>query len=61
MEKWKKNKQSGHFSVTFTGTPSTCTSTCYVLVVFGKHVPVHVRHVPVHLVLFFLFRPVFVF
>ena len=26
-----------------------------------EHVPVHVGGVPVHLVLFFLFRPIFVF
>ena len=39
----------------------TCTGTLYVLVIFGQCVPVHVRGVPVHPVLFSQFRPVFVF
>ena len=48
MEKWMKNKHSGQFSV-------MCTGTLCVLVIFGQCVPVHIRGVPVHLVLLFLF------
>ena len=36
---------SGQFSV-------TCTGTVWVLVIFGQHVPVQVRPVPVHAALF---------
>ena len=48
MEKWVKNTHSGHFS-------ETCTGTLCVLVIFGQCVPVHIRGVPVHPVLLFLF------
>ena len=56
-----KNTHSGQFLVMCTGTLSTCTSTLFVLVIFGQCVPVHIRGVPVHPVMVFLFRPVFVF
>ena len=55
MEKWMKNTHSGQFSVMCTSTLSTCTGTLCVLVIFGQCVPVHIRGVPVHLVLLFLF------
>ena len=31
-----------------TGTPSTCTGTCYTKRDSGQDVPVHLQHVPVH-------------
>ena len=40
MENLDSNTHSGHSRV-------TCTGTHCVLVIFGQHVPVHVRHVPV--------------
>ena len=49
-----KNTHSGQFSV-------MCTGTLCVLVIFGRCVPVHIKGVPVHPVLFFQFQPSFVF
>ena len=46
--KMRENTHSGQFLVTCTGTPLTCTGTVWVLVIFGQHAPVQVRHVPVH-------------
>ena len=57
MEKYGKMGEKH----TFWAFRVTCTGTSCVLVIFGQHVPVHVRHVPVHHVLFFLFQPVFIF
>ena len=53
-EKMGEITHSGHFRVTCTGTPCTCTGTLWVMVIFGR-VPVHVRPVPVHPALVFLF------
>ena len=53
MEKWEKNTHSGHFSVTCTGTPLTCTGTVWVLVILGQPVPIQVRAVPVQAMLCF--------
>ena len=49
---WKRgeNTNSGHFRVKCIGTPCVCTGTLSVLIIFGQSVPVHIRGVPVPIV-----------
>ena len=64
MEKYGKMDEKHTFWAIFGDVyryTLTCTGTLCVLVIFGQCVPVHIRGVPVHPVLLFLFRPVFVF